>query len=223
MEELVCAEDPPTVGGGSSDSLSSGDASSGGEGGAGARGGRRGAGRVAAAVAQAVLAEGARLALLLLTPVLVLVLRRLVRSRAFWERGLASAWADGSRVTRRYVDAYRLPQLVRGWEGGMLRFLGARFSEKAGLWAALAHALRGDGHLSQAERLAAACAAGGVRVLLLHGTRDALVPAANSRRLARLLPGAELVEFEDCGHMPHEECAERFVREVAAFVEALDA
>ena len=26
---------------------------------------------------------------------------------------------------------------------------------------------------------------------------------ANSRRLARLLPGAHLVEFEGCGHMPH--------------------
>jgi pimeloyl-ACP methyl ester carboxylesterase len=32
----------------------------------------------------------------------------------------------------------------------------------------------------------------GIRVLILHGTADLLVPAANSRRLAALLPNAEV-------------------------------
>lgn len=43
----------------------------------------------------------------------------------------------------------------------------------------------------------------GIRVLIVHGSDDILVPAANSRRLASLLPGARLVEFKRCGHMPH--------------------
>lgn len=42
----------------------------------------------------------------------------------------------------------------------------------------------------------------GIRVLIIHGQEDILVPVANSRRLARTLPGARLVEFERCGHMP---------------------
>ena len=52
----------------------------------------RAAARVAAAVGVAALAGLARGALWLLGPLLVLALRGAVRSRAFWERGLASAW-----------------------------------------------------------------------------------------------------------------------------------
>ena len=55
-------------------------------------------------------------------------------------------------------------------------------------------------------------------MLIVHGAQDALVPLANSRRLARVLPGARLVVFEGCGHMPQEELADLFVEEVAAFV-----
>lgn len=111
----------------------------------------------------------------------------------------------------------------------------------------------------------------GIRILLVHGASDALVPAANSRRLAALLPGAEvrvraggraggmvggwlgspcrcrilgqplkttpthppthpftlllvsqLVVFEGCGHMPHEECPDQFVQTVQTFVAGLD-
>lgn len=58
----------------------------------------------------------------------------------------------------------------------------------------------------------------GIRVLIIHGSNDVLVPAANSRRLAALLPGARLVEFGCCGHMPQEEEAGRFVEEVVAFL-----
>lgn len=177
--------------------------------------------RIVAAIVQAVLLEVVRLGLLAATPLLVLALRKAVRSRRFWERGLASAWTDKSRITRQYVDGYRYPQLVRGWEGGMLRFLRGRFSEKAGLVHAIASALQPGGHLSQAERLAAACRAHGIPVLLVHGTEDVLVPVQNSRRLAKVISGARLVEFTRCGHMPHEESAERFIEEVAAFVEGL--
>lgn len=46
----------------------------------------------------------------------------------------------------------------------------------------------------------------GIRVLIIHGQEDILVPVANSRRMARTLPGARLVEFERCGHMPQVSC-----------------
>ena len=52
--------------------------------------------------------------------------------------------------------------------------------------------LQGSGHLTQAERLARAVRRHNIRVLIVHGDGDALVPAANSRRLAALLPNAEV-------------------------------
>lgn len=52
--------------------------------------------------------------------------------------------------------------------------------------------LQGEGHLTQAERLARAVRRHKIKVLVIHGASDALVPAANSRRLAALLPNAEV-------------------------------
>ena len=38
-----------------------------------------------------------------------------------------------------------------------------------------------------------------LQVLLLHGTGDALVPIRNSRQLARMVSGSQLVEYAECG------------------------
>jgi pimeloyl-ACP methyl ester carboxylesterase len=38
-------------------------------------------------------------------------------------------------------------------------------------------------------------------VLSVAGTRDLIVPLADSEELARLLPGARTVTFQACGHM----------------------
>jgi hypothetical protein len=54
--------------------------------------------------------------------------------------------------------------------GGLLRFLRGRFSEKAGPLRAVAAAFDPDGHLSQAERLAAACAAHGTSTTATSGS-----------------------------------------------------
>ena len=42
----------------------------------------------------------------------------------------------------------------------------------------------------------------GLPVLIVHGTADAIVPVEHGRRLAELLPDAELVELEGTGHVP---------------------
>ena len=52
--------------------------------------------------------------------------RTLVRSRLFWVRALSNAWHSRDGVSDELVDAYRLPQLVRGWEIGLVRFVRAR-------------------------------------------------------------------------------------------------
>lgn len=59
-------------------------------------------------------------------PVLFIVLRAVVRSKAFWVKGLKSAYADPSRLSEQTTYYYRLPALVRGWESGIVRFLQAR-------------------------------------------------------------------------------------------------
>jgi pimeloyl-ACP methyl ester carboxylesterase len=57
--------------------------------------------------------------------------------------------------------------------------------------------------------------------MIVHGLQDALVPAGNSRRLAAMLHGAELVLLDSCGHMPQEELPGAFADLVCAFVERL--
>ena len=60
-----------------------------------------------------------------------------------------------------------------------------------------------------------------LRVLILHGRDDALVPLANSERLARLMPpecGCELLVVERCGHLLQEEWPEVFAQLVSEFV-----
>ena len=53
----------------------------------------------------------------------------------------------------------------------------------------------------------------------MHGVGDRLVPVSNSRRLVKLIPNAELIEFQDCGHVPQEELPKQFIQSVQSFVE----
>ncbi len=55
--------------------------------------------------------------------------------------------------------------------------------------------------------------------LLLHGSRDLIVPASRSRRAATLIPDAHLEIIPRCGHWLPREAGERFQREVLEFLE----
>jgi len=70
--------------------------------------------------------------------------------------------------------------------------------------------------MSDAEAWAAVRASG-VPVLIVHGANDRIVPLSNSRSLLRSMPGARLLEFEDCGHCPQEETPERLADAIATF------
>jgi len=194
------------------------------------------AARVMGALCQATALLLLKSFLLLSQPLLIYALRKIVRSQRFWFRGLSSAWTNTSHVTPTYVDCYRYPQLVKGWEQGILRFLRARFSEKSSWTEAVKEVLTSDdGHLTQAERLAAVVEKWGIPVMVVHGVEDALVPVGNSRRLAKMLGGGDgdgngctnppptttkvqLVEIKQCGHMPHEECVDDFVLHCKEFL-----
>lgn len=64
------------------------------------------------------------------------------------------------------------------------------------------------------ERLAAL----GVPTLVISGQLDSLVPPANSRRLARLIPGARYVQIPAALHNPMDERPRAFVRAVRRFL-----
>ena len=207
---------------------------------------------LAAVAASARLAAGlaARLAILVAAPLLVALLRAAVRSRAFWERGLGAAWGDDGAPPGWLTDAYRAPQLLVGWERGLLRFCAARIPLGPGplavLRAAAAAAVAGGrgGSLgaapapaSAAARLAAVVGATGLPVLIIHGSRDMLVPPSNSLRLADQLRGGRgggagggdrnvgglvsVALLPRRGHTPHEEAPAEFVGVVSSFVGGL--
>lgn len=97
----------------------------------------------------------------LLTPFLTLLLRSLVRSKAFWVKGLSSAYQDPTRLTPAMVDHYRLPQLVRGWEQGMINFLASRISHLTDIQGMLKAAWNGNGAAAGTGANAAAVMAAG--------------------------------------------------------------
>ena len=76
---------------------------------------------VLSAAVKAAAISALRAALWLAQPLLVLVLRAVVRNRAFWERGLSSAWHQKGGVTPDIIDAYRRPQLVSTATGACLK------------------------------------------------------------------------------------------------------
>lgn len=54
--------------------------------------------------------------------------------------------------------------------------------------------------------------------LVLTGDSDAIVPAADSERLANVLPNAQYRVLARCGHVPQEECPAQFEEAVAAWL-----
>lgn len=59
-----------------------------------------------------------------------------------------------------------------------------------------------------------------VATLVVTGQFDSLVPTANSRRLARLIPGAQYAEIPGALHNPMDERPRTFQRTVQAFLDA---
>jgi pimeloyl-ACP methyl ester carboxylesterase len=53
---------------------------------------------------------------------------------------------------------------------------------------------------------------------LVRVVADLQVPASNSERIASMV-GAELVLLDDCGHVPFEECPDRFMSALEDFLQ----
>ena len=151
----------------------------------------------------------------LISPFILFGLRKAVRARAFWRKGLASCLYDGgAKLTDVSIDAYRRPKVLKDWDVGMTKFTFAMARGRG--WAGVGGGV--------ANRLKEA-AKNGLPIMIIHGAQDRIVPLANSERLAKFLRAAggdgarvTVEPFEACGHLPMDEHPKRFVDAVAAFL-----
>lgn len=119
-----------------------------------------------------------------------------VLPRQLVAEGLATAYADPSKITPELVDRYFELTLREGNRRALMERLRA--------WRP------GEG----AERIAS------IRTptLVLWGRRDRLIPLSVGEYFTRTIPGSRLVVFDDLGHVPQEEDPARTVRPVLTFL-----
>jgi pimeloyl-ACP methyl ester carboxylesterase len=55
-------------------------------------------------------------------------------------------------------------------------------------------------------------------VLIVTGDDDRIVPTESSFQLSKEIPGAHLVVFNACGHVPQEECPDQFMDALQDFL-----
>ena len=60
--------------------------------------------------------------------------------------------------------------------------------------------------------------ADGIPTLLIWGSKDRVVDPLSAQTLAARLPGSRLVTIQNAGHLPYEECPEKFVEVLEAFL-----
>jgi pimeloyl-ACP methyl ester carboxylesterase len=125
-----------------------------------------------------------------------LLARRIQQSgRAF----LRSAWHDPERITPEVWAGYLKPLRAENWDRA--------------LWE-LTRASRASDLVGRLEEV-------DLPVLVVTGDDDRIVPTEQSVRLAEALAEADLLVVPNCGHLPHEECPERFLEAVESFLAGL--
>jgi len=116
--------------------------------------------------------------------------------RALVAQSVQSVYGDPARVTEPVVDRYFELTL----RDGNRRALGLRMQQ-----------LEMGAHADRLKTLTQP-------TLVLWGGRDRLVPPDNARRFGADIPGAQVVVFDDLGHVPQEEDPARTVRPVLEFL-----
>lgn len=119
-----------------------------------------------------------------------------VLPRSVVAEGLAVAYGDPSRITPELIDRYYELTLREG--------------NRRALVECLKHWRPGQ----DAERIATLR----TPTLILWGRRDKLIPLSAGEHFARVIPGSQLVVFDELGHVPQEEDAARTVLPVRVFL-----
>ena len=138
---------------------------------------------------------------LLKTPQLRRLGPLLVRSIAgdLGNETIRMAWHDPSLIGPQVYDGYRRPLLANNWDRALYEFTIA------------------DNPVTDADRLRDLA----MPVLVVTGDDDRIVPTESSIQLAKEIPGAQLVVFKGCGHVPQEECPDQFMDALQGFAEGV--
>lgn len=130
------------------------------------------------------------------------LIRRLTQLESLWNNGLKSAFYDFRRNTIPGPIGYSLPSKAKGFDKQFIDFVLSP--------AQFRYTNRFIGNGITALDALRALHSNGVRITLVHGKNDKVVPLAVSRRIKSQLSGIELHEIDECGHIPHEERPEVF-------------
>ena len=109
---------------------------------------------------------------------------------------LEASWHDYSKFTAEDKAAYRKPLQVANWDVALWEY--TQVNRESNL----------NGKLGEIR----------APVLVISGDDDRIIPLAESQRMADALPEARLVTLTDCGHVPQEECPEKFLPLVLEYI-----
>jgi len=111
------------------------------------------------------------------------------------------AWRDSSELedNPEILAGYRKPLMAENWDRALWEHTKATDAPDLA------------GRLDQIQ----------VPTLVVSGEDDLIVPVENSQRLAQDIPGATLIIFENCGHLPQEECPNAFMSAAADFIDTI--
>ncbi|XVF24281.1 hypothetical protein REPUB_Repub13aG0114100 [Reevesia pubescens] len=122
----------------------------------------------------------------------------------FGRAAVRTAWYDSKQVTEHILDGYTKPLRAKGWDRALVEFTAAML-------------INGESEMKPplAKRLhEISCP-----VLIITGDTDRIVPSWNAERLSRAIPHSKLEVITNCGHLPHEEKVEEFVKVIEKFLQ----
>ncbi len=123
-----------------------------------------------------------------------------ITPRSMIENAITEMVTDKSSITPETIDRY--------WE--LLRYPGNREATLARF---------GFGRSSfSAEQVATLT----MPTLVIFGADDPLIPMASGKWYEEHIPNAQLVLYDDIGHLPHEEAAEASIADMTRWLETLD-
>jgi len=82
----------------------------------------------------------------------------------------------------------------------------------------LAAIFHSESNAATVAAVAEAAAKTNIKVLIVHGEQDRIVPPSNSARLAQIIPNCTYRRIPNCGHNPQEEASEEFIDIVTKFL-----
>jgi pimeloyl-ACP methyl ester carboxylesterase len=112
---------------------------------------------------------------------------------------IAGAWSNPSLISEEIYQGYRKPLQTDNWDRALWELTKA----------------------SQKSKLPEKLSEITISSLVISGEDDQIVPVEYSVKLSRDLPDAVLAIYDDCGHLPQEECPDLFLESMKKFIDDL--